>query len=157
MSLNIQQIFAANPITTLASADLLYVGVSPFAATDDAAIAYSALAAFGNFLSITEVITTSANLVANTIVLANNAGLVTLTLPATCAVGKRFLIRGVGAGGWKVAQNASQIIHLGSSATTTGVGGSIASTNQYDALELTCIVADTEFVCSGVQGIITVV
>jgi hypothetical protein len=30
--------------------------------------------------------------------------------------------------GWQVAQNANQIIHFGSVNTTTGVGGSLAST-----------------------------
>lgn len=157
MSSNINQIYTTNPITTVASADLLYVGQSPFAATDDAAIAYSDLSAQLNSLAVTEVTGTSDDLEENSIFIANNAGLVTLTLPVTCAIGKRILVRGLGAGGWAIAQNASQIIHLGSSDTTTGAGGSLASTNRYDCLELTCVVADTEFVASGVQGTITVV
>lgn len=157
MTANIQQVYVANPITTIGNADLVYVGVSPFGATDDAAIQGSDLFAQLNSFTINDVTTTSDNLTVNSIAITNNGALVTLTLPTTAAIGKRILIRGLGAGGWKIAQNASQIIHLGSSATTTGAGGSLASTNRYDCVELTCVVANTEFVCSGVQGILTVV
>ena len=39
--------------------------------------------------------------------ICNNASLVTVTLPPTCAVGKLISIAGKGAGLWKIAQNAS--------------------------------------------------
>ncbi len=100
---------------------------------------------------------TSASLAVNNLYVANNAGLVTLTLPAAAAVGDRIFIRGSGAGGWIIAQNASQILHAGSSASTTGVSGSLASSNRYDCVELTCIVANLEFNCCGIQGNLTVV
>lgn len=95
---------------------------------------------------------TSASLASGNLYVANNVGLVTLTLPATAAVGDRILIRGSGAGGWRVAQNASGIIHIGSSASTTGVGGSVSSVNRYDCIDLTCIVANNEWVASGIQS-----
>lgn len=89
---------------------------------------------------------------------SNNAGLVTLTLPTTAAVGDMFKVCGLGAGGWKIAQNASQLIHAGSSVTTTGIGGSLASTNAFDAISFVCAVANTTFcVTEGLQGNITVV
>lgn len=89
---------------------------------------------------------------------SNNAGLVTLTLPATAAVGDMFKVAGLGVGGWKIAQNASQLIHAGSSVTTTGVAGSLASTNAFDAISFVCAVANTTFVVTeGLQGNITVV
>jgi hypothetical protein len=87
----------------------------------------------------------------------NNAALVTVTLPATAAVGSRIRISGMGAGGWLLAQNALQLIHFGTSVTTTGTGGSLASTAQYDTLEILCLVADTEFVVLSSVGNITVV
>jgi len=76
---------------------------------------------------------------------ANNAGLVTITLPATAAYGSIIEVAGQGAGGWLIAQNAGQLIHFGSAVSTTGVTGSIASTLQFDTIRLVCAVADTEF------------
>jgi|SRR5277367_150685 len=88
--------------------------------------------------------------------ISNNAGLVTLTLPSTAAVGSIIQMQGLGAGGWQIAQNASQLIHIGSSVTTTGTGGYLASTNQYDSLTLLCVVANTTWtVLGGPQGNIT--
>ena len=88
--------------------------------------------------------------------ISNNAGLVTLTLPSTAAVGSIIQMQGLGAGGWQIAQNSSQLIHIGSQVTTTGVSGFLASTNQYDSLTLLCVVANTTFtVLGGPQGNIT--
>ena len=87
---------------------------------------------------------------------SNNAGLVTLTLPAVAAVGSVIQMQGLGAGGWQIAQNALQLIHIGSAVTTTGITGYLASTNQYDSLTLLCVVANTTWtVLGGPQGNIT--
>ncbi len=116
------------------------------------------VAATGSGESWVEVTGTSQALAINTGYIANNVGLVTLTLPLTAAQGSVITIVGKGAGGWKIAQNASQLIHLGSSVTTTGVGGSLASTNQWDVIEIVCITADTTWsLTSAPQGNITVV
>ena len=101
---------------------------------------------------------TSQAMVSNNGYVANNAGLVTLTLPATSAFGDEIAVLGQGAGGWKIAQNVLQNIHLGSSVTTTGTGGSLASTNAFDSIYLICTVANTTWtVEGGPQGNITVV
>lgn len=71
----------------------------------------------------------------------NGASLVTLTLPTAANLGDFIEINGFSAGGWKIAQAAGQQIHYGSSATTSGTGGSLASTNQYDSVRLRCAVA----------------
>jgi hypothetical protein len=42
--------------------------------------------------------------------LANNAAQVTVTLPSTPAIGDLIEVSGVGAGGWRIAQNGSQSI-----------------------------------------------
>jgi hypothetical protein len=90
--------------------------------------------------------------------IANNAGLVTLTLPVTSGIGDELSIIGLGAGGWRVAQNASQYIQIGTSNSTVGAGGSISSTNRYDVLNLVCTVANTSWSTYGApQGILTVV
>jgi hypothetical protein len=100
---------------------------------------------------------TTQTIVAGTSYFANNAALVTFTLPTTSAVGDEFTVVGQGAGGWKVAQNASQLIRIGSSVSTTGTGGSVASTNQYDSIALVCQVANTTWIQrSSPQGNITV-
>ena len=88
---------------------------------------------------------------------ANNAGLVTLTLPVTAAAGDFVEVFGKGAGGWLIAQNSGQTIHLGNSATTAGVGGSLASTNQWDNIYIVCVTANTTWSARAPQGNITVV
>jgi hypothetical protein len=106
----------------------------------------------------TEVTGTTQAMAADNGYVVNNGSLVTLTLPTTAAFGTAINIVGKGAGGWLIAQNASQIIQLGSSATTTGVGGSIASSNQYDSIELICTTANLVWTCmGGAQGNITIV
>jgi len=91
----------------------------------------------------------------NTGYTSNNAGAVTLTLPATAAVGDTTVITGLGAGGWVLAQNASQLIHVGSTVTTTGTGGSVASTNAFDSITITCVVANTTWVTRSEVGNLT--
>ncbi len=113
--------------------------------------------ATGGGLSWVTVTGTTQAIAVNTGYTANNAGLVTLTLPATAAVGDTTVVVGLGAGGWRVAQNASQLIHLGSSTTTTGVAGSLASTNRYDSVTITCVVANTEWTTRASMGNITIV
>lgn len=93
----------------------------------------------------------------NTGYVSNNAALSTFTLPASATVGQRVAVKGAGAGGWLLAQNAGQTVHLGTSTTTAGTGGSIASTNQYDYLELICITANTTWSNLGFTGNQTVV
>lgn len=116
-------------------------------------ISATGLAGFGwNVVS-----TTSATMVADNGYISNNAGLVTLTLPSTAAVGTIIYVQGLGGGGWKVAQNVGQSIHFGSSTTTVGATGFLSSTNQYDSLTLLCVVANTVWcVLGSPQGIITV-
>jgi hypothetical protein len=89
--------------------------------------------------------------------IADNAGLVTMTLPVTAAQGTLISVAGNGAGGWLIAQNASQNIKFGNQTTTTGVGGSLASTNRYDQIDILCTVANTTWVVRSPVGNITFV
>jgi len=101
--------------------------------------------------------TSSATLAANSRYATNNgASLVTYTIPAGAAVGDTYIVVGGSSGGWTVAQPASVQCHIGSSATTSGTGGSLSSSNQYDCLTITCV-ASNVFTVYGVQGNITVV
>jgi len=89
--------------------------------------------------------------------LSNNAALVTLTLPTTADQFSRIRVVGLGAGGWLVAQNAGQTIHFDSVSTTVGTGGSLASVNQYDVIELLCVVENTTWSVVSSVGNITIV
>lgn len=104
-----------------------------------------------------EVTGTSQALVKDNGYIANNAGLVTFTLPATAALGDTFKIVGKGAGLFKVAQNAGQSIRISTSTTSTGVGGSITSTDDADSIEIVCTTANTGFIVSAMIGNYTVV
>lgn len=73
------------------------------------------------------------------------SGSVTYTLPTTAAVGDVIEIVGNSGSGFSIAQNSGQSIRFGSSVSTTGAGGSLASGNQYDSLRLVCTAADTAF------------
>lgn len=127
-------------------------GVAPVAATLTAGFGISitngagsiTIASTGAF-PITEVTGTSQALAVNNAYIANNAGLVTFTLPATAALGSKFEIIGKGAGLFRIAQNAGQQIHFGNVSSTVGAGGYVEATHRYDVIELACITADTEF------------
>jgi len=108
-------------------------------------------------VSTVEVTGTTQAMAVNTDYIANNAALVTLTLPATAALGTEMSVLYKGAGGWLVAQNAGQTIRFGTSTTTAGVGGSLASSAAGDCIKFKCITADTLFEVFSSQGNITVV
>lgn len=113
--------------------------------------------AVGSGVTWNEITGTSASMAVNDGYIANNAGLVTLTLPTTAALGSVIYVTGKGAGGWKIAQNSGQTINLGTATTTSGASGSLASTNTFDSLMLVCITANNVFNVLNVVGNITVV
>lgn len=108
-------------------------------------------------LTWSEITGTSQTAAVNTGYIANNASLVTITLPTTAAQGAIIEVTGKGAGGWKLAQPASVLVHFGSTVTTTGTGGSLASTNQYDSLRIVCVTANTTWNVLSSVGSLTVV
>ena len=71
--------------------------------------------------------------------------LLTMTLPATAAVGTQVAVQGssTGAGGWVIAQNALQSIWCQGTQSTVGTGGSLASTLPSDGVILLCTGANT--------------
>lgn len=111
----------------------------------------------GGVSSWVDVTGTSQTISPNTGYIADNAALCTLTLPTTAAQGTVFRIAGNGAGGWLLAQNASQSVKFGNTATTAGVGGSLASTDPGDCLECLCVVANTTWRVLSAVGNLTVV
>jgi hypothetical protein len=117
------------------------------------------VSAWGGGVSWT-VETVNLNFVANKGIIANKAGLLTVTLPATASIGDILEITGINtAVGWRIAQNANQRIHLGASSSTVGAGGYIEATAIRDSVKLVCVVAgaSTEYNAISVIGNITVV
>lgn len=72
-----------------------------------------------------------------------NVGLTTYTLPAISALGTVIEIAGESAGLWRIAQGIGQKIFIGNLNTTTGIGGSVSSTDRYDSIKLICRVVNT--------------
>lgn len=96
-----------------------------------------------SLIAITEVTGTSSALVKGNSYIANNAGLVTLTLPSTGTIGDVIQIIGKGAGLYVIAQNASQQIFNIGAATTAGITGSLTALEQYASLTLRCTTTNT--------------
>lgn len=114
----------------------------------------------GSGIGWTEVTAASQAMTADSGYVANNAGVVTFTLPVTAAFGTVLSIVGKGAGGWTIAQNAGQNIQVGSVSSSVGVGGGfgVSSTNRFDSIDLLCTTADTTWTTlGGVQGALTIV
>jgi len=87
--------------------------------------------------------------------IANNASLVTFTLPSSPTTGDFIYVYGKGSGGWRIAQNAGQSIICGTGTTTVGTGGSLSSTNSTDAVLLVCSTVLTTFTAYPISGTLT--
>jgi len=113
------------------------------------------LGALSSFpITWSEVTGTSQTASVNSGYIANNVALVTVTLPTTAAVGSVVEVVGKGAGKFKVACNAGELIYFGGSVTSSG--GDITSDIQYGAVKLVCITADTNWVVSSSSGNFTI-
>lgn len=140
-------------------------GVSPVAATLTAGTGITITNAAGSItidatgMGVTwnEETGTSASMAIGNGYIANNASLVTLTLPATAAIGDTVQVVGKGAGLFRIAQNAGQTIHYVDTDTTTGAGGSLTAIEQYAAIEIVCITANTDWAVLDSAGNYTVV
>jgi len=91
----------------------------------------------GAGISWTDVTSATQTLAIDNGYITNRGGGVTYTLPATATEGDVIRVAGK-SGAWTIAQNANQQINVGSSSSTVGVTGSIASTNAGDCVELLC-------------------
>lgn len=90
--------------------------------------------------------------------LCTSGGALSLALPATSAVGDTIRVVLDGSTSWRITQpNAGTQIRIGSSQTTLGVGGSLASTAAGDSIELVCETANARWAVVSMIGNITVV
>lgn len=93
----------------------------------------------------------------NTGYIATNGAGTILTLPTGSLVGAIVAVQGFGAAGWTINQGVGQqILFSGAAATTPGVGGSISSSDPYDAILLVCVAANATWVANQIKGNINV-
>lgn len=104
---------------------------------------------------------TTQTMAANNGYITTNVSLTTLTLPTTAAVGTIMRVAGFNAGGWRIAQNASQQIRYVDQVTTVGTagvldtvgsGGTAGLPDIYSSIELLCVTANTTFLVIGGVG-----
>lgn len=87
-------------------------------------------------------ISASQTLAVNNGYFCSSGGALSLALPATSAVGDIIEVLLCGSTSFTVTQAAGQQITLGNTSTTAGVGGSLASTQQGDAIRIICRTAN---------------
>lgn len=144
--------------STAAFQSIASVGTAGQVLTSNGAGALPTFQAAGSgMLAWTEVTGATVSLAVNNGYIMNRATAITATLPASAAQGSIIRLAGKGAGFTTIAQNSGQTIHFGNQNTTTGAGGSLTMTNQYDCIELLAITADTDFVVLSSVGNWTVV
>ncbi len=89
---------------------------------------------------------------------ADSASPLSFSLPAAAVAGSEFRVVGIASGGWTITQGAGQQIRYGNTQTTSGAGGSIASTAIGDSIHLVCDTANTHFtVVDAPIGVLAVV
>lgn len=115
---------------------------------------WSSSPASGGGITWTEVTGTSQAAAVNNGYIANNAGLVTITLPANFVVGSVVRVGGLGAGLWSLVANTGDIINFGSSPTSAG--GSLTATNRYDAVEVLGVATNSTWTVLSSVGNLTV-
>lgn len=103
------------------------------------------------------VVGASATLAVNTGSICTTGAALSFALPAVSAVGDMIELVLDGSTSWTITQAASQYIRVGSSSTTVGVGGSLASTLRGDAIKIVCVVANTSWVTTSMIGNLTIV
>lgn len=79
-------------------------------------------------------------------------GALEVTIPAVSVVGDTFKVYAFNSNGFTIRQQAGQFCQLGTSTTTTGVGGSIVGLFVGTVVELVCSVANTQWEVTDYSG-----
>lgn len=106
-----------------------------FAALEIAAPASDYMFGYGLLL---DPVTSNTTMTSNYRYIVSGTGTIELTLPLNenLTIGDSFEIRGIGADGWRVNQNADQIIVFGIAESTSGASGYIESTHYRDSVKI---------------------
>lgn len=112
--------------------------------------------ALGGALTWTVVTGATQTMAVNNGYIANRAGTVAFTLPATSAVGDVVAVTGINtATGWSIGYTTNQQIFFGSSSATVTTG-TLASVNIRDTVYLVCVVANLTWNVVSSVGNITI-
>lgn len=87
--------------------------------------------------------TSSTTMAANTGYFTNSVSQVVLTLPPTLVEGEVFEVSGVGAGGWRIAQQSGQQIITTNGQTTVGASGYIESGGSFPKASARLVAIDS--------------
>lgn len=85
------------------------------------------------------------------------SGALSLALPTASDLGDEIEVVLRGGTSWTITQGAGQQIFIGNQSTTSGAGGSLASTADGDSIRLICQTDDLTWVVTSMVGNITVV
>lgn len=97
-------------------------------------------------------ITASQTLVINNGYFCVGGGDLVLLLPAVSTLGDTIEVYLDGSTSFQITQNAGQSIKLGNQVTTSGVGGSITTTQQGDSLRLVCDTINLRWTITSMMG-----
>lgn len=82
-------------------------------------------------------------------VVAENLLVTEITCPELAPVGSRITVAGLSSNGWLLKPFSGQTIKVGD--VNMSAGTSIASTNQYDSIEIICVEANTTWITLSTQ------
>lgn len=142
--------------TTSASSDVTINGISHFNSGHFSVDANGFVSATGGGLGWVN-IGASQTLAVNTGYFCSSGGALSLALPTTSSVGDVIAVVLDGSTSWTVTQGAGQQMRIGNVETTSGAGGSIASTSVGDTIYFVCRTANTRWVVINSTGVFTVV
>jgi hypothetical protein len=80
-----------------------------------------------------------------------------LLLPVVSSIGDIIEVALIGSTGFTITQNPSQFIKFGNLQTTSGISGSLSSTNQGDYLKLICYITNLSWIAISSVGNLTIV
>lgn len=86
----------------------------------------------------------TATLTVNAGFISNRVARMTLTLPASCGLGDKIRVAGLGAGGWKVMPNSGQSIYFNDDTSITGATG-FGSTDPKASADFLCTLPNVEW------------
>lgn len=136
----------------LAAADATKIGLCNFNSANFSVTATGFVSiAGGGGMTWTEVTGTSQSAAVGNGYVANNAGLVTVTLPATCAIGDTVKVVGKGAGLFRITHPSTNNIFFVDTGYTN-----ITALERYDSISVRCITANSQWVVEYSIGNFTV-
>lgn len=142
-------------VCTTSGSDLTAIWTKVITLTAGAGISISqagstiAISATGVGIIWNNITTTPVTMIAGNGYKVNSVLTISLALPIASLFGDVINIMGFGSGGWTITQGAGQSIIIGSIRSTTGVLGSVSSTNQFDSVVLVCMEDNLTWQCLG--------